>query len=374
MEQVTDNVTLLDLGEDKPDARAETCESKNEEVTGSHVDASVDICGAIEVDVTKHDARTEQTTAGEGITESGDDHGAASTDARVLGCLGATNTGRTVTDLPTVSQSQDVYNMEHKYRGHALVINNEKFSPKLKEQGLGNRDGSSIDERVMNRRLNDLGFTVTGYHDLKASQLKSVCSKMATKDHSECDCFVCVILSHGEEGVVYGVDKTVEIKELTSYFKGDRCPSLVGKPKIFIIQACRGYQTDPGVTINVIDAKGRASGENDQTGVEPAVVKLPIEADFLFAYSTIPGYYSWRNGMNGSWFIQALAEALKDFGRTVEIRKLLTVVNKKVAQNFQSFNPDKKDFHRMKQIPCITSMLTKDLYFSTTKKKKVLQY
>jgi hypothetical protein len=188
---------------------------------------------------------------------------------------------------------------------------------------------------------------------------------MAAKDYSECDCFICVILSHGEEGVVYGTDKPVEITELTKYFKGDKCPSLVGKPKLFIIQACRGYQTDAGVNVNVADAKG--IGEQGK----PAMVKLPVEADFLFAYSTIPGYYSWRNGANGSWFIQALSEVLKDFGKTMEIRKLLTLVNKKVAYNFQSFNPENKDFHKMKQIPCITSMLTKDLYFSTVKKKKL---
>lgn len=218
------------------------------------------------------------------------------------------------------------------------------------------------------------GFTVTGYHDLKASQMRNVCSKMGARDHSECDCFICVILSHGEEGVVYGTDKSLEIKELVRYFKGDVCPSLVGKPKIFIIQACRGYQTDPGVTVNVVDAKGKASESNDQPEAEPPIVKLPVEANFLFAYSTIPGYYSWRNGMNGSWFIQALSESLKDFGKSMEIRKLLTLVNKKVAQNFQSFNPDNKDFHKMKQIPCITSMLTKDLYFSTIKKKRVTQY
>lgn len=215
------------------------------------------------------------------------------------------------------------------------------------------------------------GFRVAMYPNLTASQMRNVCSKMAAKDHSECDCFVCVILSHGEEGLVYGTDKTVEIKALTRYYKGDVCPTLVGKPKIFIIQACRGYQTDPGVSINVVDAKGKAPDDKDVLVTKPEMVKLPIEADFMFAYSTVPGYYSWRNGMNGSWFIQALCDALEAVGKTVEIRKLLTLVNKKVAQNFKSMNPDNKDFHNMKQIPCITSMLTKDVFFSTTKRKKV---
>ena len=31
-------------------------------------------------------------------------------------------------------------------------------------------------------------------------------------------------------------------------------------------------------------------------------ISLPSEADFLYAYSTVPGYYSWRNSQRGSWY------------------------------------------------------------------------
>jgi len=44
------------------------------------------------------------------------------------------------------------------------------------------------------------------------------------------------MLSHGDEGVFYGTDGSLELKSLTSLFRGDRCPSLVGKPKLFFIQ------------------------------------------------------------------------------------------------------------------------------------------
>ena len=210
---------------------------------------------------------------------------------------------------------------------------------------------------------------MTSYPDLTGNQIKNVCQKFADMYHSDCDSFVCVILSHGEEGIVFGTDKAVQIKDLSDMFKPDRCPSLAGKPKLFIIQACRGHQTDPGVNVHVVSG----GQEFDEPDGPAQSIKLPVEADFLFAYSTIPGYYSWRNGANGSWFIQALCETLEnlDDSATVEIRKLLTVVNRKVAQKFQSFNPGNDDFHEMKQIPCITSMLTKDLFIR--KKKRVRQ-
>ena len=45
------------------------------------------------------------------------------------------------------------------------------------------------------------------------------------------------ILSHGEDaGIVYGTDGSINIDLLTAPFKGNNCPSLVGKPKLFVIQ------------------------------------------------------------------------------------------------------------------------------------------
>ena len=62
------------------------------------------------------------------------------------------------------------------------------------------------------------------------------CSTVAKDDHSRCASFVCVLLSHGDEGVFFGTDRSIEMKTLTSLFRGDRCTSLVGKPKLFFIQ------------------------------------------------------------------------------------------------------------------------------------------
>jgi len=59
---------------------------------------------------------------------------------------------------------------------------------------------------------------------------------VAREDNSDADCFVCVILSHGEDGVIYGTNGTLKLHSLIEMFKGDYCPSLAGKPKLFFIQ------------------------------------------------------------------------------------------------------------------------------------------
>lgn len=63
-----------------------------------------------------------------------------------------------------------------------------------------------------------------------------VCASASEEDHSDSSCFACILLSHGEEGMIYGTDGAMPIKTMTSLFRGDMCKSLVGKPKLFFIQ------------------------------------------------------------------------------------------------------------------------------------------
>jgi caspase 7 len=56
------------------------------------------------------------------------------------------------------------------------------------------------------------------------------------EDHRDSACFACILLSHGEEDRIYGKDGVTPIKELTAHFRGDRCKTLLEKPKLFFIQ------------------------------------------------------------------------------------------------------------------------------------------
>lgn len=81
----------------------------------------------------------------------------------------------------------------------------------------------------------------------------------------------------------------------------------------------------------------------------------------LCIFSTL-GYYSHRDIVNGSWYIQDLCETLRKHRSSLEFTELLTVVNRKVSdRKVYVFN--KTNAVEKKQIPCFTSMLTKKLYF-----------
>lgn len=180
--------------------------------------------------------------------------------------------------------------------------------------------------------------------------MRDLLAKYAKTEHWDADCFVCVLLSHGENGIVYAVDKELELDTLLHPFKFNR--SLAGKPKLFFIQSCRGSQYMEGI-------------DSNPYAIEH-VNKIPMEADFLIAYSTVAGYYSWRNSNAGSWFIQSLCCVLDDYGTKLEIMQLLTAVNRRVAYYYES-NTDDPAFKGKKQVPCIVSMLTKELYFKPKK-------
>uniref|UniRef100_A0A3B4CM63 Caspase-6 n=1 Tax=Pygocentrus nattereri TaxID=42514 RepID=A0A3B4CM63_PYGNA len=254
----------------------------------------------------------------------------------------------TVIKIPAVNhvqriyrQRQDLfpeYKMDYKRRGTVLIFNQERFFLTL---NLRERSGTATDKENLTERCS-----------------YKFCEKfielyVLLADHRDADCFVCVFLSHGEDGHVYAHDDKVDIKEITALFRGEQCKSLVGKPKIFIFQACRGDTTDMSVT-------GMARVENSSYAEEDAasIYTLPAGADFLMCYCVAEGFVAFRHITLGSFYIQDLCETLQQQSSTLEFTELLTLVNLKVSRRTHG---------NKKQMPCFTSMLTKKLYFRPKK-------
>ncbi|KAJ8416540.1 hypothetical protein AAFF_G00358280 [Aldrovandia affinis] len=245
------------------------------------------------------------------------------------------------------------YSMNYSSIGQCVIINNKNFDEKT---GMSVRNGTDIDAGMVMKTFGSLGYKLKIFNDLKVVEIEKELTKASEEDHSNSASFVCVLLSHGDEGVLFGTDRAVELKKLTGLFRGDRCATLVGKPKLFFIQACRGSELDDGVI------ETDSALETDSVADE-SPIRIPVEADFLYAYSTAPGYYSWRNTSNGSWFIQSLCHMFSKYGKELEVMQIMTRVNNRVALDFQSCS-NLPGFDAKKQIPCIVSMLTKELFFS----------
>ena len=251
-----------------------------------------------------------------------------------------------------IDKHSSIYSMTHSKRGIALIINNEKFDPQTK---LDDRSGSDSDVKQLKKVLEKLLFDVIIRKNQTVQQMEILFEDISKTDHSQNDCFVCVILSHGKDGgIIYGKDKSVYLNDLISYILPNKCASLAGKPKLFFVQACQGDKYDEGVEQK--DAIGSFGAHPSQ------VQKIPLWADILIAYSSVPGFYSWRNSILGSWFIQSLCYILEQYGSELEIHQIMTKVNYYVAYEYESQTCDKR-MNRMKQVPYVASMLTKELKF-----------
>lgn len=254
------------------------------------------------------------------------------------------------------------YPMRGKRMGKALIINMEKY------KNMNDRKGTDRDKRRMKTALSNLGFEVEVKEDLSSKEIKVAIDKVATADHSSYSCFVCVFLAHGDDGVIFGRDGSnadssthVRLKDdVFDKFRGDRCKSLTGKPKIFIIQACRGEAYEEPVVEFEFDSSATTTDSVPLSHVgEGTKPTIPSGADFLICYSTSQGFYSFRNSENGSWYISTLCEQLRNYGRE-EFTKILTRVHHQVSlRESQTSFPETTG---KKQMPCFVSMLTKQLF------------
>ncbi|XP_062337813.1 caspase-8-like [Osmerus eperlanus] len=223
--------------------------------------------------------------------------------------------------------------MESTPRGICLIISNKTF------KRLGQRLGTEMDVESLSTVFDWLGFKVLLCMDQKKqeiervvkviSQLKNVSDPGGDLQYladlkqlglyeyvngeyallrevpQHGDAFICSILTHGNESGVAGVDdKVLPINNLLSPFNGENCPALIGKPKVFFIQACRGNHPMGEVKQEPVD------GEAEPYKNLGSSRNLPSEADFLIVEATVLHYVSYRNSVLGAHFIQALCHEL----------------------------------------------------------------
>lgn len=234
------------------------------------------------------------------------------------------------------------YNLNHRHRGHCVIFNQENFDECL---SLNTRTNSSLDVEFMVTLFKDLGFIVRAFVDLRLKEIKDILEDLAVDtDHTDCDAMVIVFMSHGGEDVLYARDHQFHSDLLFKPFSGDECETLVGKPKIFFIQ---------------VGAESPCGGHPLKSNMEKKDFHVSSLADFLICWSTVDGYYSWRNTNTGSWFIQALAHVLaRDCWRDDVLSLMISA-----ARHMMKFSSKNPVIGLKKQMPHFSSTLTKKMYF-----------
>ena len=215
---------------------------------------------------------------------------------------------------------QLTYAMKSSPRGIGVIINNEKFN------ALQPRFGAAMDVHNLEILFQYLNFDTQSHKNKTHTEMRQILNDVAGMDHDKYDCLMVAILTHGDYGdVLYGTSGGITIQEVIETFSSKRCPTLISKPKIFIIQACRGRRYNQAVELD--------DGNDEQCDmIDSGPTVHPNISDYLVAYSTIPGHVSFRNNNNGSIFISTLVKIFRQHAASEDIITMLERVNNEVTK------------------------------------------
>jgi len=251
----------------------------------------------------------------------------------------------TMSDIHANNYSDDFYDMKTFPRGKLILINVRYFT----NVELSEREGTDIDADALFNLFKEMEFIVHRCDNPSKVEIENALKVEANDDYTNLSCCVFAMLSHGKEGEeIYGTDEAIKISEIVSKFKID---SLAGKPKFFLFQACRG--------VEYMDSFDEVDGKPPPAPPLPPL-HLPVEADFLYAYSNVPGYYSWRNVCRGSWFIEAVIAVFREYANKMDVMRMLLRVNKVMADRKSCTFA--KESSNKRQVGSFVSQMRKDFF------------
>ncbi|XP_006031223.1 caspase-3-like [Alligator sinensis] len=232
-------------------------------------------------------------------------------------------------------------------KSRAVVIVNYEFSSSGSEEPLAPRRGAQREADKLSQVLSSLSYTVHLYKNQTAKKIEEIYQQESQEEHG--DYFVSILSSHGEEGVIYGSEgKPVKLTRIFQTLSPQRSSALAGKSKIFFIQACRGGALDSGVWLETDSAQPEEDSFSHY-------LALPDNTAVMFACS--PGYSAFLNPA-GSMFLQALLELLEGEERHLELARLLTRINWKVAFYCEA----RGTYKGSKEMPCFVTNMVHEVF------------
>ncbi|XP_075402646.1 caspase-12-like [Tenrec ecaudatus] len=211
----------------------------------------------------------------------------------------------------------------------ALIICNKVFDH------LSMRHGAEIDILGMQALLEKLGYAVVVKENLTAQQMEAELRQFAGRpEHKSSDSTFLVFMSHGTLDGICGKKHSLQEPDILkddiifSIFNNSNCQSLKDKPKVIIMQACRGGS--PGIVW--MTDMGEAWAHPFQCAVQnDAITRAHVEKDFISFKASTPHNISWRLDTHGSLFISRLIKCFEEYYRCYHLEQIF----RKVQHSFE---------------------------------------
>ncbi len=170
----------------------------------------------------------------------------------------------------------ECYQMDQIPRGVCLIINNENFF----ENGIIveelRRYGTDMDASRLKNLFEKLKFRVDVSVDLKENEMRQAINNFANDTNLNAenyDAICLIILTHGSDGYVHGVDleNKINIDSILNLFDD----VLIGKPKLFIFQACRGEHLNQK-EMHILNTTISSTTNNQASALSSSNIKMEI--------------------------------------------------------------------------------------------------
>uniref|UniRef100_U3BUJ4 Caspase-4 isoform alpha n=1 Tax=Callithrix jacchus TaxID=9483 RepID=U3BUJ4_CALJA len=215
----------------------------------------------------------------------------------------------------------------------ALIICNTEFDH------LPPRHGADFDITGMRELLEGLDYSVVVEEKLTARGMESVLRAFAARpEHKSSDSTFLVLMSHGILEGICGTahdDKNPDVllyDTIFQIFNNRNCLGLRDKPKVIIVQACRGTNQGDLLVPDAPASLAVASSQSLKNLEEDAIHKTHVEKDFIAFCSSTPHNVSWRDSTVGSIFITQLVACFRKYSWCCHLEEVF----RKVQQSFET--------------------------------------
>lgn len=194
--------------------------------------------------------------------------------------------------------------------GLCVIINIKKFmEPRGPEDQipLNERHGSDVDAERLTGTFKLFGFKVIHLNNPDHEKIEMFFKNLRTNPAlSSFACLAVCVMTHGDgDDNIYLHDRAaISVRDLR---KLCFCESLLDKPRLYFVQACRGESALKPVFL-VQDS---------------STVVTNRESDCLISAATVGGHSAMRSQTEGSWYITDLCRSLQEFGHTHSIKYVL---------------------------------------------------
>ena len=219
------------------------------------------------------------------------------------------------------------------------------------------REGAEEDRTYLKEIYEHLDVKYDKVEDnLKENEMFDTIDKFSKNIKLPCSVIFVSISTHGKENMgLMGVEgRYISVGEIVKCFEKKE---LLGIPKVFIIQACKGKITEE-------KRKSKRDNSHDESTI-PTQYSTKL-GDVLIAYSTSEGCVSYRNSEYGSWYIKELRDCILNAGcENMHFAEILTICTNRIIKYYS----DTDETSEFTQTPSYSSTLRRFLKFEKGEKK-----